>query len=198
MASDMEQGLKKTLSLSKQATELTSDIMKEMMKTFLSGNAEKKGKISVRQLNKRATEHGGKLESIEVSDKNIGDFLSVAKKYDIDFAIKHDSASGEFHVMFESGKTDNFKRAFTEYANEKQQDIEKQPTVTRQQLRENAQRIQEQEPKKKEKVREKSKDMEYIGHFFKHFNTARVAAITLPSDDRSFVDTQTLCQFVLC
>lgn len=53
--------------------------------------------------------------------------------------------------MFESGKTDNFKRAFTEYANEKQQDIEKQPTVTRQQLRENAQRIQEQEPKKKEK-----------------------------------------------
>lgn len=43
MASDMEQGLKKTLSLSKQATELTSDIMKEMMKTFLSGNAEKKG-----------------------------------------------------------------------------------------------------------------------------------------------------------
>ena len=55
MASVMEQGLKKTLSLSKQATELTSDIMKEMMKTFLSGNAEKKGKISVRQLNKRAT-----------------------------------------------------------------------------------------------------------------------------------------------
>ena len=30
--------------------------------------------------------------------------------------------------------------------------------------------------------------MEYIGHLFKHFNTARVAAITLPSDDRSFVD----------
>ena len=40
--------------------------------------------------------------------------------------------------------------------------------------------------------------MEYIGHLFKHFNAARVAAITLPSDDRSFVDTQTLCQFVLC
>ena len=33
---------------------------------------------------------------------------------------------------------------------------------------------------------------------YEHFNTARVAAITLPSDDCSFVDTQTLCQFVLC
>ena len=30
--------------------------------------------------------------------------------------------------------------------------------------------------------------MEYIGHLFEHFNTARVAAIPLPSDDRSFVD----------
>ena len=33
--------------------------------------------------------------------------------------------------------------------------------------------------------------MEYISHLFKHFNAARVAAIPLPSDDRSFVDTQT-------
>ena len=30
--------------------------------------------------------------------------------------------------------------------------------------------------------------MEYISHLFEHFNTARVAAITLPSDDRSFAD----------
>ena len=37
--------------------------------------------------------------------------------------------------------------------------------------------------------------MEYICHLFEHFNTARVTAVTLPSDDRSFVDTQTLCQF---
>ena len=36
--------------------------------------------------------------------------------------------------------------------------------------------------------------MEYIGHLFKHFNTARVAAITLPSDDRSFVDNQAKCE----
>ncbi len=37
-----------------------------------------------------------------------------------------------------------------------------------------------------------------IGHFFKYFNIARVATITFPSDDCSFADTQTLCQFVLC
>ena len=38
----------------------------------------------------------------------------------------------------------------------------------------------------------------FIGHFFKYFNIARVATITFPSDDCSFADTQTLCQFVLC
>jgi integrase/recombinase XerD len=42
------------------------------------------------------------------------------------------------------------------------------------------------------------RDYIVVKHLFKHFNAARVAAITLPSDDRSFVDTQTLCQFVLC
>ena len=40
--------------------------------------------------------------------------------------------------------------------------------------------------------------MEYISHLFEHFNTARITAITFPSDDRSFVDTQALRQFVLC
>ena len=33
-------------------------------------------------------------------------------------------------------------------------------------------------------------DVLHIGHLFKHFNAARIAAITLPSDDRSFVDSQ--------
>lgn len=37
-----------------------------------------------------------------------------------------------------------------------------------------------------------------IVDFFKYFNIARIATITFPSDDCSFADTQTLCQFVLC
>jgi len=93
MASDMEQGLRKALSLSKETGNLTSDVLKEMMQTFLSGKAEKKGIVTPRLLSQTAKAHGGKLENIEISDQNIGDFLETAKKYDIDFAVKRDSAS---------------------------------------------------------------------------------------------------------
>lgn len=161
MATDMEQGVKKTLSLSKETAKMTSDVLKDMMKTFLNGNATKSGRVSVREMRKQAAEHGGKLESIEISNKNIGDFLSVAKKYDIDFACKHDSGSGIYHVIFEAKNTEDFKRAFTEYASDKQKNIAhaEQPVTTRQQFRQMAQKIQQEEPKKKEKVREKSKNM---------------------------------------
>lgn len=162
MATDMEQGVKKTLSLSKETAQMTSDVLKDMMKTFLSGNATKSGRVSMREMRKQAAEHGGKLESIEISNKNIGDFLSVAKKYDIDFACKHDSGSGVYHVIFEARNTEDFKRAFTEYASDKQKNIAhavEQPVTTRQQFRQMAQKIQQEEPKKKEKVREKSKNM---------------------------------------
>ena len=33
------------------------------------------------------------LDSIEVSDRNIGDFLNTARKYDVDFALKRDKST---------------------------------------------------------------------------------------------------------
>lgn len=160
-ANDVEQGLKKILSLSKESANMTSDVLKEMMRTFLNGNADKTGKVSVRSLNKHAVENGGKLESVEISNQNIGDFLSVAKKYEINFALKHDSGAGIYHVMFEAKNTDDFKRAFTEYADKKQKDITQpeRPVTTCKQLQQMAQKIQQEESKKKEKVREKSKNI---------------------------------------
>lgn len=160
METDMQKAVKKILSLTRSTTAITSDVLKEMMRNFLSGNAEKKGRISVRQLKNRAQENGGKLENIEISDQNIGDFLDTAKKYDIDFALKKDSGNGVFHVMFEAKTTDDFKRAFSEYAGGKQKEIvKKQPYTNREDLRKTAQMIRQNEPKNKEKVREKSKDM---------------------------------------
>lgn len=157
---DTERAVRKVLSLSRTTADMTSGILKDMMKNFLSGKAEKKGKISVRSLRSHAAEHGGKLESIDISNQNIGDFLDTAKKYDIDFALKHDSGNGMYHVMFEAKSTKDFKRAFSEYASGKQKDIDKKhPTISRQQLQQMAQEIQQNEPKKKEKLREKSKDM---------------------------------------
>lgn len=160
METDMQRAVKKILSLTRTTTAITSDVLKEMMRNFLSGNAEKKGRISVRKLKNRAQENGGKLENIEISDQNIGDFLDTAKKYDIDFALKKDSGNDVFHVIFEAKTTDDFKRAFSEYASRKQKEIaKKQPYTTRKDLRRAVQLIRQNEPKHKEKVREKSQDI---------------------------------------
>ena len=45
MPSDFESGTRKTIALTVQTEKLTSDILKTAMQEFLSGRAEKKGKM---------------------------------------------------------------------------------------------------------------------------------------------------------
>lgn len=132
MSTDFEKGLRKTIDLSVRSREFTVDTLKSAMQDFLSGKSQKKGRVSMKKL----SEHSGKLENVEI--KGIEDFLSVAKKYDIDYAVKKEADSDTFHVFFQAGKMEDFKRAFQEFASKKQVS---------------------HEPKKKEKVREKSKEM---------------------------------------
>ena len=80
MPSDYESGTKKTIDLSIQAEKITSDILKNAMAEFLDGKAEKKGRMTLRQLEKKSQ---SKLESIEVTDNNISDFLQTARKLDV-------------------------------------------------------------------------------------------------------------------
>ncbi len=160
MASDFEQGTKKTIDLTFKAKNLTSDILKAAMRDFLSGKLQKKGRVSMRQLSKQSQ---GKLEKIEVSDDNIRDFLATAKKYDVNFAVRRDSSNNEtptYHVLFAANKTDDFKRAFAEYASKKA-DITapKRGEISRTQLKAHAQQISRQP--RKEKVRERAKEVSH-------------------------------------
>ncbi|MBQ8961434.1 MAG: PcfB family protein [Ruminococcus sp.] len=154
MATDFEQGTRKTIDLTIKAEHLTSDILKAAMQEFLSGDV-KKGRMSLRQLEQQSQ---GKIESIEVTDNNIRDFLETAKKYDVDFALKRDNSTQPptYHVFFAAAKTEDFKRAFSEYASRKQAEVAapKRGEITREQLKQQAQTIAQQ-PKAhhKERVR---------------------------------------------
>lgn len=103
---------------------VTKDILKAAMMDFLEGKTEKKGLLSYRQLNKQS---GGKLDSIEVTENNIGDFLKTARKYDVNYALKKDKSTDPptYHVMFETNKAENFKRAFAEYSETKATQIKR-------------------------------------------------------------------------
>ena len=83
------------------------------LQEFMTGKAEKKGRMTYRQLQKKSV---SKFDSIEVSDSNIGDFLETARKYDIDYALKRDKSTepSTYHVFFSAANTESFKRAFSE------------------------------------------------------------------------------------
>lgn len=153
MSTDFEKGLRKIIDLSVRSREFTVDTLKSAMQDFLSGKSQRKGRVSMKKL----SEHSGKLENVEI--KGIADFLSVAKKYDIDYAVKKEANSDTFHVFFQAGKMEDFKRAFQEFASRKQEELlNPRAEITRQQIKDMAKQVSH-EPKKKEKVREKSKEM---------------------------------------
>ena len=159
MPSDFESGTKKTIDLSIQAEKMTSEILKSAISEFLDGKAENKGKMSLRQLEKKSH---SKLESIEVTENNISDFLDTARKYDVDFALKRDKSTSPptYHVFFSANKDESFNKAFSEYAGRMNDKLRNRGEMSRDALKRQAKKIAHQ-PRRKEKVREKSKNMSH-------------------------------------
>ena len=158
MPSDFESGTKKTLDLTIKTERMTADILKAAISDFLDGKTEKKGRMNLKQLADKST---GKLESIEVTESNIRDFLDTARKYDIDYAIKRDKGTEPpaYHVFFSADKTENFKRAFSEYVGRKQEQTEEKTAYfTREGLRKKAQKKRSMPSKQKHKERVKKRE----------------------------------------
>jgi len=150
---DFEQGTRKTIDITVKAEKITADILKSALQEFMSGKAEKKGRMTYKQLESKSP---SKLDSIDVSSENIADFLKTARKYDVDFALKSDNSTNPqtYHVFFSAAKTEDFKRAFTEYLGRGQQP--NKAKFSRELLRKQAQRVAQRPRKRKE--RQKSRD----------------------------------------
>ena len=153
MPSDFESGAKKTIDISIKAEKMTADVLKSALQEFMSGKAEKKGRMTYKQLQEKSL---SKLDSIEVSDRNIGNFLKTARKYDVDFALKRDKSTQPptYHVFFSAAKTEDFKRAFSEYLGKGQG--KKRGEFTREQMQQQAQKVASRP--RKQKQREKSRE----------------------------------------
>ena len=128
------QDAEKTISFSVQAVKVTAELLKEMCRAFLD-SPPKHGKIRYGDIAK-----SGKLESIEVTENNIGSFLETARKYDIDYALKRDSSTSPptYHVFFTTGHSENFRKAFAEYAGGMQSQLQDRSVISREQIKQNA------------------------------------------------------------
>jgi hypothetical protein len=107
----------KTVALSVKATKITGRLLAKAMQDFLKKAREptyKRGKQSIKSL----TKQGASLTNIEIGGDNIGDFKRIARKYNIDFALKRDSAETppKWLVIFKAKDADALTAAFKEYS----------------------------------------------------------------------------------
>jgi hypothetical protein len=99
------------------------ETLRSVISEYLNNRAEPRGPMSLEKLRKS----GAKLENVEISEQNIGDFLAVARRYRIDYALKLDKSaeSPVYYVFFKADKVEALNRAFTEYVSKKEKAAEK-------------------------------------------------------------------------
>lgn len=151
-----EEVTQKTIALVIKTSKLTAGTLKAAMKMYLDHRKQKAqkthGKISVKKL----AGEGVGVSSIEVTDGNIRSFERVAKKYNVDFAVKKDKTTSppKYYVFFKGRDADVIAQAFKEfvYGNEK-----KKGRVS---VREKLKHFREaaSQDKNRERSREKNKD----------------------------------------
>ena len=114
-----EEVTQKTIALSVKTARVTADVLKNMLRKYLSGQKQK-GKNSYKvgkQSYKELKSQGSGLSNIEITDGNIKSFERVAKKYRLDFALKKDSSTKPptYYVFFKGQDTEMMNLAFKKY-----------------------------------------------------------------------------------
>lgn len=117
MQEEVTQG---AVTLIVNGSKMTEQVFEKAVKKFLEEiQKSKQPKIyRGRQTLKQLAEQNAGLSNIEISDKNIRVFTSVAKKYHVDFALKKDTAAEQprYLVFFKSRDADAITAAFQEFA----------------------------------------------------------------------------------
>ena len=112
-----EEVTQKTIALVIKAAKLDANILKSAMRMYLNHcrkQAQKThGKVSVKEL----VGEGAGASSIEITDGNIKSFERVARKYNVDFAVKKDKTvePPKYMVFFKGKDADVITQAFKEF-----------------------------------------------------------------------------------
>ena len=123
----------RTVTLIVNTAKLTEQVLRKAMTMMLAqmkaekqrkGVKEKHGKMTVKQL----AEQNRGMQSVEVSDENIGSFNRVARKYGIDFAPFKVKGENKYLIFFKAADQDAMTAAFQEYTG-KLVKREKKPSV---------------------------------------------------------------------
>ena len=112
----------KVVAVSIKTTKLTASVLQAAIKQVLAKmkaqrGKQPRGKQTLKQLMKQDTG----IFNIEITDSNIKDFTTTAKKYGIDFALKKDvtETPPRYLVFFKGRDADVLTAAFKEFSAKK-------------------------------------------------------------------------------
>ena len=151
-----EEVTQKTIALVIKTAKLDANVLKAAMRMYLNHRRQKVQKTHGKTSVKKLVGEGVGVSSIEVTDGNIKSFEWVARKYNVDFAVKKDKTTvpPKYVVFFKGRDADAVAQAFKEFVkvNEKKQ---QRPSL-RQKLKGLQKMIAQN--KNRERSREKNKD----------------------------------------
>ena len=156
-----EEVTQRTVTLCVEAGKLSAEMLQKAMKRVLAEMQKKPGQRTLRQGKQtlhQLKQHGASLTNIEITEQNIKAFSVVAKKYDIDYALKKDPTTDppHYYVFFKAKDKDQIQPAFKEFT-AMTLDREKRPTI-----RERLAQAQEQsktQHRQREKVKTKDREV---------------------------------------
>ena len=123
-----EKSVALTIKVGKTGMRLTADLLKWAIRQYMKQAQNPKtphGKQSVKQLVKQ----GAGVQNIEITDKNIKSFESIARKYGVDFALKKDPTEGKYLVFFKAKDADALNAAFAEYTAKSLNRVKEKPSL---------------------------------------------------------------------
>lgn len=142
----------------KETARITTKVLQAAIRKYLEDHKQRNptlthGKQTVGQLMEQNTQ----LTNIEITDQNIKSFERVAKKYNIDFALKKDKTKDppRYLIFFKARDAEVMDAAFNEYS-AKVNAHAKRPSI-RKLL---AQSIQKAKHMQREKVKQKDRGQE--------------------------------------
>ena len=118
----------KTIALCIKGGKISADVLRTSLKYLLQQMQKESARQSAKrsapprgkQTLKDLTRQDAKLTNIQVTEKNIGSFDRVARKYAIDYALKKDKTVQPpvYYVFFRSKDVDVMTAAFREYTSD--------------------------------------------------------------------------------
>ncbi len=157
----------------KEGARMTAHLLKEALRKYLAeqdrAKMKRASKAQTKKVEKPKTYRGRqtvkqlmtqntKLTNIEVTDQNIKSFERVAKKYNIDFALKKDKSISppRYMVFFKARDVDVMHAAFKEYS-AKELTKSKKPSLRKnlEQSKEKAKQMERTKVRQKDRGRDR-------------------------------------------